>query len=159
QRGDDDVAAGLELPIALHDDAVAQAVLDECLLRLGYAELPRRTGVLDRRERRRTGSAVVAGNQDDITAGFRNSGGDRTDAHLRNQLDVHARTWVGVLQVVDELLDVFDRINVVVGRRADQANARCGVPRFRDPRIDLVAGQLAALAGLGALGHLDLEVV
>jgi hypothetical protein len=26
-----------------------------------------------------------------------------------------------------------------------------------DPRIDLGAGQLAALAGLGALGHLDLE--
>jgi len=26
-----------------------------------------------------------------------------------------------------------------------------------DPRIDLRAGQLAAFAGLGALGHLDLE--
>ena len=34
-----------------------------------------------------------------------------------------------------------------------------GVPGLGDPRVDLVAGQLAALAGLGALGHLDLEVV
>ena len=28
-----------------------------------------------------------------------------------------------------------------------------------DPRVDLVAGELAALTGLGALGHLDLDVV
>ena len=30
---------------------------------------------------------------------------------------------------------------------------------LRHPRVDLVAGQLSALAGLGALGHLDLDVV
>ena len=33
------------------------------------------------------------------------------------------------------------------------------VPRLRDPRVHLVAGQLAALAGLRALRHLDLQVV
>jgi hypothetical protein len=27
-----------------------------------------------------------------------------------------------------------------------------------DPRIDLGSGQLAALTGLGALGHLDLDL-
>ena len=42
QRGDDDVAAGLELAVALHDDAVAQPVAQQRLLRLGEAELPRR---------------------------------------------------------------------------------------------------------------------
>ena len=33
-----------------------------------------------------------------------------------------------------------------------------GEPGLGDPRIDLGAGQLAALAGLGALRHLDLEL-
>ena len=60
QRGDHDVAAGLQLAVDLHDDAVAQAVRMQRLLRLGEPELPRRAGVLDRRERRRAGAAVVA---------------------------------------------------------------------------------------------------
>ena len=47
----DDVAAGLELAVDLHDDAVAQAVEQQRLLGLGEAELPRRTRVLERRER------------------------------------------------------------------------------------------------------------
>src|SRR5207244_8370933 len=51
QRRDDDVPPGLELPITLHDDAVAQTILDQCLLRLGDAELPRRACMLDRRQR------------------------------------------------------------------------------------------------------------
>jgi hypothetical protein len=28
-----------------------------------------------------------------------------------------------------------------------------------DPRVHLAAGQLAAFAGLGALGHLDLQIL
>jgi hypothetical protein len=40
QRGDDDVAAGLELAVGLHDDPVAQAVEQQRLLGLGQAELP-----------------------------------------------------------------------------------------------------------------------
>ena len=60
QRGDHDVAAGLQLPVDLHDDAVAQTVEQQRLLRLREAELPRRARVLDRRERRRAGAAVVA---------------------------------------------------------------------------------------------------
>ena len=40
QRGDDHVAAGLQLPVDLHDDAVAQAVQQQRLLRLGQARAP-----------------------------------------------------------------------------------------------------------------------
>src|SRR5690606_26967667 len=46
---------------------------------------------------------------------------------------------------------------VVVRRRRDQADARARVAQPRDQRIDLAAGQLAALAGLGALRDLDLQ--
>ena len=45
---------------------------------------------------------------------------------------------------------------MVRGRR-DQADARGGVADLGDPGIDFLPGQLAAFAGLGALGHLDLE--
>ena len=41
QRGDDDVAAGLQLAVDLHDDAIAQLVQHQHLLRLGEPELPR----------------------------------------------------------------------------------------------------------------------
>ena len=49
QRRDHDVAAGLQLPVHLHDDAVAQVVEQEHLLRLGQPELPRNAAVLDAR--------------------------------------------------------------------------------------------------------------
>ena len=47
----------------------------------------------------------------------------------------------------------------MVRRRGDQSHPRGGVAHLGDPRIHLVAGELTALAGLGPLGHLDLEVV
>ena len=47
----------------------------------------------------------------------------------------------------------------MVRRRRDQPDARRGVPGLGDPRVDLAAGQLAALTGLGPLRDLDLQVV
>src|SRR5713226_913842 len=44
-------------------------------------------------------------------------------------------------------------------RRTDQADARRGMARPRNPRVHLVTRQLAALAGFGSLRHLDLQVV
>ena len=41
QRGDDDVAAGLELAVGLDGDAAAQIVQHERLVRFGEAEFPR----------------------------------------------------------------------------------------------------------------------
>ena len=73
--------------------------------------------------------------------------------------DVDPGPRVGVLEVVDQLGEVLDGVDVVVRRRRDEADARRRVPGRGDPRVDLVAGQLAALAGLGPLGHLDLDVV
>ena len=47
----------------------------------------------------------------------------------------------------------------MVGRGRDQAHAGGAVAGLGDPGIDLAAGQLAALAGLGALGQLDLDLL
>ena len=159
QRGDDHVATGLHLPVGLHHDAVAQPVEQQRLLGLGEAELPRRAGVLQRRQRRGAGAAVVTGDQHHVGLGLAHPGGDGADADLGDELDVHPGERVGVLEVVDQLLEILDRVDVVVRRRADEADARRAAAGLGDPRVDLVAGQLAALAGLGALGHLDLQVV
>ena len=121
QRGDDDVAAGLELAVGLDDDPVAQAVEQQRLLGLGEAELPGTAGVLERGQRRRAGAAVVAGDQHDVRVRLGDAGRDRADADLGDQLHVHAGLRVGVLEVVDQLGEVLDRVDVVVRRRADQA--------------------------------------
>ena len=90
QRRDDDVAAGLEAAVGAQPDAAAQAVEDQHLLRLGQAELPRAAGVLDRRERRGAGAAVVAGDQDVVGVGLGDAGRDGADAGLGDQLDADA---------------------------------------------------------------------
>ena len=46
----------------------------------------------------------------------------------------------------------------MVRRRRDQADAGRGLTDLGDPGVDLLTGQVATLAGLGALGHLDLNL-
>jgi hypothetical protein len=77
---------------------------------------------------------------------------------LRDQLHADLGVRVDLLQVVDELRQVLDRVDVVVRRRRDQGDAGRRMPQPGDLDRHLEAGQLAALAGLGALGHLDLDL-
>ena len=128
------------------------------LLGFSQAELPRQAGVLDGRQRARAGAAVVAGDQHHVGVRLGDAGGDGADTDFGHELHVDARVAVGVLQIVNQLRQIFDRVDVVVRRRRNQADAGRGVTHLGDPRINLVAGQLAALAGLGALRHLDLQV-
>ena len=157
QGGDDHVAAGLQLAVHLDEDAVAQAVEDQRLLGFGQAEFPGAAGILDRRQRAGPGAAVMAADEDFVGMTLGHAGGHRADAHLGNQLHRDLDAGVGALQVVDQLGQVFDGVDVVVRRRRDERHARRGVPQPGDLFGHLVAGQLAALARLGPLGHLDLQ--
>src|SRR5680860_549758 len=85
--------------------------------------------------------------------------GDGPDADLGDELDRDARVRVGAAEVVDQLLEVLDRVDVVVRRRRDQRHARRRVAQAGDVGVDLVARKLSALARLGALGDLDLDLV
>ena len=91
QRGDRDVAAGLQLAVGLDADAAAQVVQHQHLLRLGQAELPRDAGVLDRGERRRAGAAASPLIRTTSAFAFDDAGGDRADADLGDQLHADAR--------------------------------------------------------------------
>jgi hypothetical protein len=117
----DDVAPGLQLAVGLDDDAAAQVVQHQHLVRLGQPQLPRDAGVLDAGERRRARAAVVAADQDQVGVRLGDAAGDRADADLGDQLDADARARVGVLEVVDQLRQILDRIDVVV-----RAAARSG---------------------------------
>ncbi len=129
------------------------------LMRLGEADLPRAAGVLDRGERRGARAAVIARDRHMIGAALGDAGGDRADADFGDELhrDIGAR--IDVLQIEDQLRQILDRINVVMRRRRDEADARRRMAHLGDHRIDLVAGQLSAFAGLCALRHLDLDHV
>jgi hypothetical protein len=58
-----------------------------------------------------------------VGARLGDAGGNRADAHFGHQLDRDVGLLVDVLQVVDQLRQVLDRVDVVVRRRRDQANA------------------------------------
>ena len=157
--GDHHVAARFEAAVGLQHDAAAQVVEHERLVRFGDAEFPGQAGVLDARERRSAGAAGVAGNQNVVGIAFGHAGRDRADAHFRDQLHAHASRRIAVLQIVDQLLEILDRIDVVMRRRADQADAGRGIADAGDVVVDLAAGQLAAFARLRALRNLDLQLV
>ncbi len=90
---------------------------------------------------------------------FRNTRRDRAHTDFRHQLDADAGVWRHVLQVMDELRQVFDRINIVVGRGRNQSHTRHAVAQLANVIRHLATRQLAALTGLGALRHLDLDLV
>src|SRR5258708_2768774 len=118
---------------------------------------PGKASVLDGRQRRRTGAAAVPANGDDVRAGFGDTGGDDADTGAGDEFYADARARIHGAQVMDQLREVFDAVNVVVRRRRNERSAWRGVADAGDVFADFLRGQLAALTGLGALGHFDFE--
>src|SRR6185437_1976186 len=145
--------------IDLHRDAAAQAVQHQRLLRFRQTDLPGRAGMGERGQRRCARAAFESGDRHMIGTALGDAGRDRSDTHLRYQLDRDARLLVDAFQIADQLRQILDGIDVVMRRRRYQADARRGVAHRRDVLVDLVTGKLAAFSGLGALCHLDLDVV
>src|SRR4051794_28930328 len=104
--------------------------------------------MLERGERRSTGTAVIAADQHNVCVSLGDTSCNCTDANFRHQLDRDARLRISVLQIEYQLSKIFDRIDVVVRRRRHEADARYGVAYFRDHFIDLVTGKLATFTRL-----------
>src|SRR5699024_6840536 len=100
----------------------------------------------------------MAGDQHDIGMRFGDTGCNSPDALFSNESDVDAGIRIRALEIVNELREVLNGVDVMVRWRRNQPHARGGNAHFSDPRIDLIRWQLAALPGLGALGHLDLNI-
>ena len=159
QASNRNVSPRAQLTISLHDHATTKIVEHKSLMSFSETELPWQASVLDTSPAGGTGTAIVAGDQEMVGLGLRHTGRDDTDTSLGHQLDGNARTRVGALQVVDELLQILNRVDVVVRGRRDETDAGRGVPRTRNRLRDLVAWQLTTLTRLGALRHFDLELV
>ena len=135
-----------------------QAVLDQVLVGLRQTQLPGQTGVVDGGTRGRAGASVVAGDEDHLGPCLGHPGSDGTHPRLADQLHRDAGLTVGALQIIDQLGQILDGVDVVVGRRRDQGDAGGGVAAPSDPWVDFPGGQVAALAGLGPLPHFDLDL-
>src|SRR5207249_3879999 len=134
------------------------SVEEQRLLRLREPELPGNARVLDGRQWGRTRPTRVARDRDEVRVRLGDADRDRPHARFGDELHRDRRARIDVLQVVDQLREVFDGIDVVMWRRRDERDAGNRVPRARDDLVDFVAGQLPAFARLGALGDLDLEL-
>ena len=101
----------------------------------------------------------MAGDEDDIGVSLGHASGDGADADFGDEFDVDAGAGVGVFEVVDQLGEVLDRIDVMVRRRRDEADAWGRVAHLSDPRIDFRARQFTAFTGFGTLGDFDLDFI
>src|SRR6202171_1279125 len=128
-------------------------------MRFAQTDLPGKTGVFDRSERRRTSAAVVATDGDDVGASLSNARGDDAHARAGDEFNANASARIRSTQIVDQLGEIFDAVNVVVWRRRNERRARSCVPDACDVFRDFARGQLAAFAGLGSLRDFDFELL
>jgi hypothetical protein len=104
QTGEGDVTTSAELTIGLDNNAASEIVEDKGLMSLGKTEFPGKTGVLDTGPSGGTSTAVVARDEDVVSLGFGDTGGDDADTGLRDELNRDTRPRAGALQIVDQLL-------------------------------------------------------
>ena len=58
----------------------------------------------------------MARNEDDVGVRLCHARCHRADPDLRYKLDVNPGLWICILQVMDELGEIFNRVNIVVRR-------------------------------------------
>ena len=104
-------------------------------------------------------TAVIAGNQNHLRTRLGHTCRHGSHTCLRNQFYGNPGIFVGIFQIIDKLCQVFDRINIVMRRRRNQADSRCGVSGSGYPRVYLSGWQVSAFSRLRTLGHLNLNLL
>src|SRR5260370_23441376 len=92
----------------------------------------------------------MTADQHHVGMAFGDSRGDGADTDFGNQLYADARMVIGVLQIVHQLRQIFDRLDIVVPRRRGPAPPRGGMRHLRDPRPDYSSAKLPSLPRLSA---------
>ena len=126
---------------------------------LCYTKLPWKTCIVNRALRRCTCTAIIAGNQYDLRTSLGNTGCDCSYTCFGNKLDGNSRIFITVLQIINELCQILDGVNIMMRWRRDQADTRCRMTSFGNPRINLSARKMATFTWLCALCHLDLDLL
>src|SRR5580698_594043 len=84
--------------------------------------------------------------------------GNGAYAAFGNQFNANRSARIDALKVVDELGQVFDRVDIVMRRRTDELHAGLRVTQPSNQLGDLVTRKLAAFTRLGSLRDLDLDL-
>src|SRR5262249_49021605 len=134
--------AGVRLAVGLHGDTAAQIVKHQGLVRLRESQLPGQARMFDAGLWRSSSPAVMAADQNHICMTFGNARCNGSDTDFRTKLYANARVMIGVLEIMDQLRQIFDGIDVVVRRWGNQASNPCRVAGFSEPWIDFSPGQL-----------------
>ena len=150
------VLAGQDAAVDGELDALADALLDQHVLHRRQHRRHRHAAVLLVDALGGAGAAAAVREVQPVGAGVDAAHARHLDAVRRHELERGAHVGVEVAPALDHQLDVLDRVEVVVHGRRDELVARLAAALLRDARGDLLARQLAALAGLGALRELDL---
>ena len=108
QRCDHHIPTGLETAVSPQQHTVAKTVLQQGSMHFREAQFPWTTGMLDRTQWGSSGAAVVAGNLNHIGIGLGNTGRNRADADLGDQLHAHRCSGMNLMQVMDQLSQIFD---------------------------------------------------
>ena len=156
--GNDDILPCDEPSVGPKFHASAQSVFTQGRVGLHQSEFPREPRVLHRPECRRARPAVSSGDVDDVRARFDDADGDRTDAVPGHELHAHRGGRMHLLQLVDQLLQVFYAVDVVKGGRGNKVHVRQRMPRARDIPVHLHAHELSPFTGLRSLCDLDLQL-
>ena len=159
QRAHHHVPPGAQAAIHLHHNPPAQPVQHQGLLGFRQPDFPRRPGMGQRGQRACASATFVAGNRHMVGAALGHPRRHGANAHFGHQLDRNPRLRVHVLQIVDQLRQIFDRVDIVMRRRRNQPHARGRMPHPGNVLVHLMARQLSAFTRLRALRHLDLDVV
>ena len=110
------ISPGSDATIGLQDDLRSHAFGHQSLMCLSDAQLPRRAGMFDRHQRRGPGTTLRARDGDHVGIGLGDAASDGAHSGLAHQLDRYPGGWLESLQVVDQLGEIFDRVDVVVWR-------------------------------------------
>src|SRR5690606_1596122 len=111
------VQTGFQTTVGLHPHFAAQIIGAQRLMRFRQAQLPRRARILDGRDRRRRGTTVITGNGDQVGVGLRHTSGNGAHTRLGDQFHRYQRLRVYLLQVENQLRQIFDGVDIVVRRR------------------------------------------
>ena len=154
-----DIAPCHQLAVGFEPHPVPQPVCDKLAMRLRDTGLPREPGIVNGAFGRGAGTAVKPGNEHSVRTRLGNAGGYRADTVLRNELYGDVCAPVRAFKIVYELRKILDGINIMVRRRGYERNTGGGIARCRHPRVNLLSGEMPALAGLCALRHFYLDLL
>ena len=87
----------------------------------------------------RAGTAAVARDENVVRVRLDHTCCDRSHPDLCDQLDTDTGLRIGIFQVIDQLRQIFDRVNIMVWWRADESYTRCRIPDPGDGFIDFGA--------------------